>query len=132
MWIFCAGLSVKNQGTRGRVAEPQLRRTGPGVSPVRPPLYTAPWFTLPPPGAVGPPFHRSGFVSAHGPHRPDLEREFKVVSSRLSFGLNFERHHPEAVVAKVADKLRVLDLTRDDVRKVIAAATSAGAIYASG
>jgi adenine-specific DNA-methyltransferase len=62
----------------------------------------------------------------------DLEREFKVVSSRLSFGLNFERHHPEAVVAKVADKLRVLDLTRDDVRKVIAAATSAGAIYASG
>lgn len=27
----------------------------------------------------------------------DLEREYKVLSSRLSFGLNFERHRPEAV-----------------------------------
>ena len=27
----------------------------------------------------------------------DLEREFKIFSSRLPFGLNFERHHPEAV-----------------------------------
>jgi adenine-specific DNA-methyltransferase len=27
----------------------------------------------------------------------DLEREFKVLSSRLAFGLNFERHRPEAV-----------------------------------
>ncbi len=27
----------------------------------------------------------------------DLEREFKVLSSRLPFGLNFERHRPEAV-----------------------------------
>ena len=27
----------------------------------------------------------------------DLEREYQVLSSRLSFGLNFERHRPEAV-----------------------------------
>jgi adenine-specific DNA-methyltransferase len=27
----------------------------------------------------------------------ELEREFKVLSSRLSFGLNFERHRPESV-----------------------------------
>ena len=27
----------------------------------------------------------------------DLEREFKALSSRLPFGLNFERHRPEAV-----------------------------------
>lgn len=27
----------------------------------------------------------------------DLEREFRVLSARLSFGLNFERHSPEAV-----------------------------------
>ena len=27
----------------------------------------------------------------------DIEREFRALSSRLSFGLNFERHHPEAV-----------------------------------
>lgn len=26
----------------------------------------------------------------------DLEREFKALSSRLPFGLNFERHRPEA------------------------------------
>lgn len=27
----------------------------------------------------------------------DLEREFKALQSRLPFGLNFERHRPEAV-----------------------------------
>lgn len=27
----------------------------------------------------------------------DLDREFKLLSSRLPFGLNFERHSPEAV-----------------------------------
>lgn len=27
----------------------------------------------------------------------DLEREFKALSSRLAFGLNFERHRPEVV-----------------------------------
>ena len=27
----------------------------------------------------------------------DLEREFRALSSRLPFGLNFERHRPEAV-----------------------------------
>jgi adenine-specific DNA-methyltransferase len=43
----------------------------------------------------------------------DLEREFKVLSSRLSFGLNFERHRPEAVElplrpVRKGDKVRVL------------------------
>jgi hypothetical protein len=27
----------------------------------------------------------------------ELEREFKVLSARRSFGLNFERHRPESV-----------------------------------
>ncbi len=43
----------------------------------------------------------------------DLEREFKALSSRLSFGLNFERHRPEAVELssrpiRRGDKVRVL------------------------
>lgn len=43
----------------------------------------------------------------------DLEREFKVLSSRLSFGLNFERHRPEAVelpqrAIRKGDKVRIL------------------------
>ncbi|EDW6137564.1 site-specific DNA-methyltransferase [Salmonella enterica subsp. enterica] len=43
----------------------------------------------------------------------DLDREFKVLSSRLSFGLNFERHRPEAVELPLrpirkGDKVRVL------------------------
>ncbi len=43
----------------------------------------------------------------------DLEREFKALSSRLSFGLNFERHRPEAVelaqrLVRKGDKVRVL------------------------
>ena len=43
----------------------------------------------------------------------DLEREYKVLSSRLSFGLNFERHRPEAVEVpqrpiRKGDKVRVL------------------------
>lgn len=43
----------------------------------------------------------------------DLEREFKVLSSRLSFGLNFERHRPEAVELpqrpiRRGDKVRIL------------------------
>ncbi len=43
----------------------------------------------------------------------DLEREYKVLSSRLSFGLNFERHRPEAVelpqrTIRKGDKVRVL------------------------
>lgn len=43
----------------------------------------------------------------------DLEREFKVLSSRLPFGLNFERHSPEAVelplrLIRKGDKVRVL------------------------
>ena len=43
----------------------------------------------------------------------DLEREFKAIASRLSFGLNFERHRPEAVELPLrpirkGDKVRVL------------------------
>lgn len=43
----------------------------------------------------------------------DLEREYKVLSSRLAFGLNFERHRPEAVElpqrrVRRGDKVRVL------------------------
>ena len=43
----------------------------------------------------------------------DLEREFRALSSRLSFGLNFERHKPEAVElpqrpVRRGDKVRVL------------------------
>ena len=43
----------------------------------------------------------------------DLEREFKAMSSRLPFGLNFERHSPEAVELPLrpirkGDKVRVL------------------------
>lgn len=43
----------------------------------------------------------------------DLEREFKALSSRLSFGLNFERHRPEAVELsqrpiRKGNKVRVL------------------------
>jgi adenine-specific DNA-methyltransferase len=43
----------------------------------------------------------------------DLEREFKALSSRLAFGLNFERHRPEAVelpqrLIRRGDKVRIL------------------------
>lgn len=43
----------------------------------------------------------------------DLEREFRALSSRLPFGLNFERHKPEAVElpqrpVRRGDKVRVL------------------------
>lgn len=43
----------------------------------------------------------------------DLEREYKVLSSRLPFGLNFERHRPEVVELpqrplRKGDKVRVL------------------------
>lgn len=43
----------------------------------------------------------------------DLEREFKALSSRLPFGLNFERHRPEVVElpgrpVRRGDKVRVL------------------------
>ena len=43
----------------------------------------------------------------------DLDREFKILHSRLPFGLNFERHSPEAVelpqrVIRKGDKVRVL------------------------
>ncbi|WP_374690325.1 site-specific DNA-methyltransferase [Accumulibacter sp.] len=43
----------------------------------------------------------------------DLEREFRILSSRLPFGLNFERHRPEAVElpqrpVRKGDKVRIL------------------------
>lgn len=43
----------------------------------------------------------------------ELEREFKVLSSRRSFGLNFERHRPESVElpghpVRKGDKIRIL------------------------
>ena len=43
----------------------------------------------------------------------DLDQEFKQLSSRLPFGLNFERHSPEAVELPLrpirkGDKVRVL------------------------
>lgn len=43
----------------------------------------------------------------------DLDKEFKILSSRLPFGLNFERHRPEAVElpqrpTRKGDKVRVL------------------------
>lgn len=43
----------------------------------------------------------------------DLEREYKMLSSRLPFGLNFERHRPEVVElsqrpVRKGDKVRVL------------------------
>lgn len=53
-------------------------------------------------------------VKANDPQlAADLEREFKALSSRLSFGLNFERHRPEAVELpqrpiRRGDKVRIL------------------------
>ena len=43
----------------------------------------------------------------------DLEREFKALSTRLPFGLNFERHSPEAVelplrAVRKGDKVHVM------------------------
>ena len=53
-------------------------------------------------------------AKAHDPQMgADLEREFQALSSRLPFGLNFERHRPDAVelpnrVPRKGDKVRVL------------------------
>lgn len=53
-------------------------------------------------------------VKANDPQTgADLEREFKALSSRRQFGLNFERHQPEAVElpnrpVRRGDKVRVL------------------------
>lgn len=51
----------------------------------------------------------------------DLEREFKALSSRLPFGLNFERHSPEVVELPLrpirkGDKVRVLP-ARGSIKK---------------
>lgn len=51
----------------------------------------------------------------------ELDREFKILSSRLPFGLNFERHSPEAVELPLrpirkGDKVRVLP-ERGEIRK---------------
>jgi adenine-specific DNA-methyltransferase len=68
----------------------------------------------------------------------DLEREFKTLSSRLAYGLNFERHRPEAVelpqrAVHTGDKVRVLpqrgSLTKGDQRLwVIKKMTKVGAV----
>ena len=53
-------------------------------------------------------------VKANSPELgKEVEREFKTLSSRLSFGLNFERHSPESVElpgrpVRKGDKVRVL------------------------
>ncbi len=46
----------------------------------------------------------------------ELDREFKILSSRLPFGLNFERHSPEAVELPLrpirkGDKVRCIAAT---------------------
>jgi adenine-specific DNA-methyltransferase len=51
----------------------------------------------------------------------DLDREYKVLSARLPFGLNFERHRPEAVELPLrpirkGDKVRVLP-ARGSIKK---------------
>jgi adenine-specific DNA-methyltransferase len=51
----------------------------------------------------------------------DLEREFRVLSARLPFGLNFERHRPEAVElpqrpVRKGDKVRVLPKRGSTIR----------------
>ena len=51
----------------------------------------------------------------------DMEREFRAMSSRLAFGLNFERHRPEAVElpqrpVRRGDKVRVLPPRGSTVR----------------
>jgi len=51
----------------------------------------------------------------------DLEREFQALASRLPFGLNFERHRPEAVELpnapiRTGDKVRVLPLRGSSAR----------------
>ena len=61
-------------------------------------------------------------VKANNPELgKELEREFKTLSSRLSFGLNFERHLPESVQlpgrsVRKGDKVRVLP-TRGTTQK---------------
>jgi len=52
----------------------------------------------------------------------DLDREFKVLSSRLPFGLNFERHSPEVIElpkrpVRKGDKVRIL-APRKSIKKV--------------
>ena len=53
----------------------------------------------------------------------ELEREFKVLSARRSFGLNFERHRPESVELpgrpiRKGDKVRILP-PRGSTKKAI-------------
>lgn len=66
----------------------------------------------------------------------DLEREFKVLSARLPFGLNFERHSPEAVElpqrpVRKGDKVRVL-LARGTTTKGDARLWRVARIHKSG
>jgi hypothetical protein len=50
----------------------------------------------------------------------ELEREFKVVSSRRSFGLNFERHRPESVELPVHPLRKPQDFTQAIVDTTVA------------
>jgi adenine-specific DNA-methyltransferase len=66
----------------------------------------------------------------------DLDREFKVLSSRLPFGLNFERHRPEAVElpqrrVRKGDKVRILS-PRGSTKKGDQRLWRVKAIYRSG
>ena len=70
----------------------------------------------------------------------DLEREFKALSSRLPFGLNFERHRPEAVElpqrsVRRGDKVRVLpprgSMSRGDQRLWLVKKITKTGIYPS-
>ena len=64
----------------------------------------------------------SQLKSSHPEFARDLEREVEALQSRRAFGLNFERHVPEAVnlpgrPIRKGDKVRVLPI-RDDVKSV--------------
>lgn len=66
----------------------------------------------------------------------DLDREFKVLSSRLPFGLNFERHSPEAVElpqspVRKGDRVRILS-PRGSTKKGDQRLWRVKAIYKSG
>jgi adenine-specific DNA-methyltransferase len=72
----------------------------------------------------------------------ELEKEFKVLASRLSFGLNFERHLPETVElpgrpVRKGDKVHILpprgSTAKGDPRlwKVLGIKTSDGASWAN-
>lgn len=58
----------------------------------------------------------------------DLEREFKVLSSREAHPQTYRRIE---AVAESGGRLRALDLTRADVRGAVRTAANAGVLYGS-